>query len=118
MDLGIKRILKAFVYSYDGFKSGLKNETAFLQEVCLAIFLTILVFFLDVSGLERALMLASVYFILIVELLNSAFEAVVDRISLERHELSKRAKDYGSLAVLIAIINCALIWIAILSKGE
>ena len=110
----IKRLLKACVYSYDGLKSGIKHEVAFRQEVVLVIVLTILAFYIEVSGLERALMLVSAYFILIVELLNSALETVVDRISLEQHELSKRAKDYGSAAVLIAIINCTLIWIAIL----
>ena len=114
MYTALKRILKAFVYSYDGFKSGFKNEVAFRQEAFLVIVLTALAFYFDVSGLERALMLASAFFILIVELINSALEAVVDRISLERHELSKRAKDYGSAAVLISIINCALIWMAIL----
>lgn len=111
---GIKRLLYATHYSWKGFKSALTNESAFRQELILLISLTLLCFYLDVTGIERLALIGSVALILIVELLNSAIESVVDRISTEHHVLSGRAKDYGSLAVLISLIMAVSTWLVIL----
>jgi diacylglycerol kinase (ATP) len=107
---GLTRIWNALLYSMDGLKAAYACEDAFRQEALLAAVLIPLAFFLDVSGPGRAMMVGSVLLVLIVELLNSAVEAVVDRVSLENHELSKRAKDIGSAAVLIALLDVALVW--------
>lgn len=111
---GLRRLLNAFGYSLDGFKAAYKHEDAFRQEVLLAIILTPLAFYLGKNAIEIALMVASVLLVLIVELLNSAIEAVVDRVSIERHELAKRAKDIGSAAVFIALLIMVVIWCLIL----
>lgn len=107
---GLKRVLNAFFYSLEGFGAAWKHEDAFRQESMLAVVLIPLAFFLTDVPLERALMIASVLLVLIVELINSAIEATVDRISLENHALAKRAKDIGSAAVLIALINVLVVW--------
>jgi diacylglycerol kinase (ATP) len=107
---GLKRVWNAFFYSLEGFKAAWKHEDAFRQESLLAIVLIPLVFFLADAPMARALMIASVLLVLIVELINSAIEATVDRISLENHALAKRAKDIGSAAVLIALINVLVVW--------
>ncbi|NSL53775.1 diacylglycerol kinase [Uliginosibacterium aquaticum] len=107
---GIVRIWNAFNYSLDGLRAAYKLEDAFRQEVLLAILLIPLALLSARSGPEKALLIACVLLVLIVELLNSAVEAVVDRVSLERHELAKRAKDIGSAAVLITLINLAAVW--------
>ena len=107
---GITRLGNALVYSLHGFASAFRHEEAFRQEVLLAVVLIPLAFLFDVSGLARAVMVASVLLVLIVELLNSAIEAAVDRISLENHRLSKRAKDIGSAAVLLSLVNVAVVW--------
>jgi diacylglycerol kinase (ATP) len=107
---GFRRIWNALFYSMAGLKAAYRCEDAFRQEALLAAALIPLAFFLDVSGVGRAMMVGSVLLVLIVELLNSAVEAVVDRVSLENHELSKRAKDIGSAAVLITLINVAVVW--------
>ena len=111
---GIKRLLYATLYSWKGFQSAIVNESAFRQEFVLFIGLATFSFFLDVTGIERLAMISSVAFILIVELLNSAIEAIVDRISTEHHTLSGRAKDYGSLAVLISLLIATSTWLVIL----
>lgn len=111
---GLRRIWNAFFYSLDGFKAALRHEHAFRQEVFLAALLIPLSFFFTASGVGRALMIASVLLVLIVELLNSAVEAVVDRVSLERHELAKRAKDIGSAAVMLSLINVVVVWALVL----
>jgi len=111
---GIKRLFYAAKYSWQGFRSALVNEPAFLQEFIAATPLIALSFFLEVSSYERMAMILSLVFILIVEILNSAIECVVDRISDEHHVLSGRAKDYGSLAVLLSILMATAIWIVIL----
>ncbi|MBX9676372.1 MAG: diacylglycerol kinase [Methylotenera sp.] len=111
---GLRRLLNAFGYSVDGFKAAYKHEDAFRQEVLLSIILTPLAFYLGNSAIEIALMIASVLLVLIVELLNSAIEAVVDRVSIERHELAKRAKDIGSAAVFIALLIMVVVWCLIL----
>lgn len=100
---GLKRILTAFAYSMAGFKSAWRNEHAFQQELVLVIVAVIVALVLPVSALEKLMLIAVFILVLIVELLNSAIEAVVDRISLERHPLSKNAKDFGSAAVFLAL---------------
>ena len=107
---GLKRIWNAFHYSMEGFRAAFANEDAFRQEALLAALLIPAACLLPVSAVDRALMIASVLLVLIVELINSAIEATVDRISLENHRLAKRAKDIGSAAVLIALINVGVVW--------
>ncbi|ENO82379.1 diacylglycerol kinase [Thauera mechernichensis] len=107
---GLRRIWNAFHYSLDGLRAAYRHEDAFRQEVLLTLVALPLALWLGDSALERALMIGSVLLVLIVELLNSAIEATVDRVSLERHQLAKRAKDIGSAAVLIALINAAVVW--------
>lgn len=111
---GVRRLVNAFGYSMDGFKAAYQHEDAFRQEVWLAIVLVPLAFFLDAEAVHRVLMIGSVLLVMIVELLNSAVEAVVDRVSIERHMLAKRAKDIGSAAVLLALVNLATVWALIL----
>ena len=107
---GPKRVINAFLYSMDGMKAALRHEDAFRQEMILAIILIPLAIFLEPSAVGRALMIASVLLVLIVELLNSAVEAAVDRISFEHHHLIKRAKDMGSAAVLVSLLNVCVVW--------
>ena len=107
---GMRRLLLAFLNSWKGFKGAFRAEAAFRQEVVLAIVLLPLGAWLGKSGVERALLLGSVVFVLIVELVNTAIETVVDRIGLERHELSGLAKDVGSTAVLLAFVVLAIVW--------
>ena len=107
---GVQRVWNAFHYSLAGLHAAFTCEDAFRQEALLAVLLIPASFFLPVSGIGRALMIASVLLVLIVELLNSAIEAAVDRVSLDRHHLSKRAKDIGSAAVLLALINVVIVW--------
>jgi len=111
---GLKRLLNAFRYSCSGIKEAYRNEDACRQETLLAAILLPLAFWLDATAVGRALMIGSVLLLLIVELLNSAIEATVDRISLDDHRLAKRAKDIGSAAVLITIINLVLVWLLVL----
>ncbi|WP_124945284.1 diacylglycerol kinase [Sulfurirhabdus autotrophica] len=101
-------------YSLDGLKAALRYEDAFRQEMLLALVLIPVALYLPVSGVGKALMVGSVMLILIVELFNSAIEATVDRISLEKHQLAKRAKDVGSAAVLLSLINAVAIWLLVL----
>ncbi len=111
---GLKRLLNALNYSYAGLKEAYRNEDAFRQEVSLAVILIPLAFLLEHAMLGRALMIASVLLVIIVELLNSAIEATVDRISLDDHNLAKRAKDIGSAAVLISLLNLFVVWLLVL----
>jgi len=111
---GLRRIWNALFYSLDGLKAAYRHEDAFRQEVWLALVLIPVALFLPVSGIGKALMMASVLMVLIVELLNSAVEATVDRVSLEHHRLAKRAKDIGSAAVLFSLINVAVVWLLVL----
>jgi diacylglycerol kinase (ATP) len=97
-----------------GLHAAFTCEDAFRQEAILAAILIPVSSFLPVSGVGHALMIASVLLVLIVELLNSAIEAVVDRVSLDRHHLSKRAKDIGSAAVLLALINVVSVWACVI----
>ena len=114
---GLTRLWNALGYSRDGLAAAWKNEAAFREEILLASITMPLAIYLGKTGVERALMLGSIVLILIVEILNSAIEAVVDKASPERHELAKRAKDMGSAAVLFSLINAAVIWACVLWPG-
>jgi diacylglycerol kinase (ATP) len=107
---GLKRLWNALHYSLDGFKAAYQHEDAFRQEVLMSVVLIPLGVYLGKTGVERALLVASVLLVIMVELLNSAVEATVDRISLENHRLAKRAKDIGSAAVLTSLITLAAVW--------
>ncbi len=111
---GMQRLWNALGYSLQGLASAFRHEDAFRQEVLLTALLIPAAFFIPVGAAERALMIASVLLVLIVELLNSAVEAAVDRISLENHSLAKRAKDIGSAAVFLSLINVAAVWLLVL----
>ena len=111
---GLQRIWKAFFYSIEGLKAALQHEHAFRQEVALAAGLIPLALWLPASGVGKAVMIGSVLLVLIVELLNSAVEAVVDRVSLKNHVLAKRAKDVGSAAVMLALVNVVEVWTLVL----
>jgi diacylglycerol kinase (ATP) len=111
---GIPRLLNALKYSCAGIQEAYRNEDAFRQEVLLAIVLLPLAFWLKSEMLSRALMIACVLLLIIVELLNSAIEAAVDRISLDDHNLAKRAKDIGSAAVLVTLLNLVVVWLLVL----
>ncbi|MFC5077138.1 Diacylglycerol kinase [Vibrio thalassae] len=110
---GIKRIILATRYSWLGLIAAWKNEAAFRQELVALIASIIIAIAVDVTLFQKVALVGSVLFVMIVELMNSAVEAVVDRIGLERHELSGRAKDLGSAAVLLAIGLASMIWAAI-----
>ena len=113
---GFKRLANAFTYSVAGTLAAFKHEDAFRQEVILSAVLIPLAIYLGQTVIEQALMIAGILLIIIVELLNSSVEATVDRISVKRHKLSKRAKDIGSAAVFFSLINAAVIWFLILVK--
>lgn len=112
---GLSRVVQAFFNSLAGIADAWKHESAFRQELLLAAILIPLACALRVSAVERALLIAAVLLVLLVELLNSSVEAAVDRISLDRHSLSKRAKDLGSAAVLVALCLLALVWCLVLA---
>jgi len=111
---GIDRVLHAARYSADGLRAAYRHESAFRQECWLAAVMLPLAFWLGRGWIETALLAASVLAVLVVELLNSAIEATVDRVSLELHELSKRAKDFGSAAVMLSLLGTACLWAAAL----
>ena len=111
---GIKRLFLAFGYSIKGLKSAFKYEAAFRQELLLAFILIPIAFIVNVSQVERILLISPIILVLMFEIVNSAIEAVVDRIGSEFHELAGRAKDMGSAAVLIGLFLTAYIWIEIL----
>lgn len=111
---GIARIINAAGYSFQGLTAAFRNEAAFRQELALVVLLTLIAFWLDISRIETAILIASLLLVIIVELLNSAIEAIVDRVGSEHHELSGRAKDIGSAAVLISLINVVVVWTIIL----
>ncbi|MFL4556887.1 diacylglycerol kinase [Yersinia kristensenii] len=111
---GLTRIYKAAGYSVKGLAAAWKNEAAFRQEAVAAILAIILAFWLDVDAITRILLIGSVVLVIIIEIINSAIEAVVDRIGSEVHELSGRAKDMGSAAVSLAILLALFIWVTVL----
>lgn len=112
---GMRRVWNALFYSMAGFRAAFKHEDAFRQEVVLAAILIPAAFYLADAAIARALMVGSVLLVLVVELLNSAIEATVDRISLENHQLAKRAKDIGSAAVFVSLLNLVVVWGLILA---
>ncbi|MFW9735945.1 diacylglycerol kinase [Vibrio parahaemolyticus] len=112
--IGIRRVMDATGYSIKGLKAAWTHEAAFRQELVLTLVLSISTFFLPVTTLERVLMISSLLLILIVELINSAVEAVVDRVSDDWHELSGRAKDIGSAAVFVALFLALFVWASFL----
>ncbi len=116
--LGMRRVVNAFFYSMEGFGSAYKHEEAFRQEIYLAMFLMPVAVFLPVDILGKALMIGSVLLVLIVELLNSAVEWCVDLAAQQqRHPFAKRAKDMGSAAVFLSLLNCLLMWILVVAQA-
>lgn len=107
---GVRRVFAAFFYSVEGFKAAWRNEFAFRQELLVAVPLAIVALFLPVSALEKLALIGVLILVLMVELINSSIEAVVDRVSFERHPLSKNAKDLGSAAVCLALLLAAATW--------
>jgi diacylglycerol kinase (ATP) len=112
---GLRRVWNALHYSIDGLRAAFRHEDAFRQEVALSLLLVPAALFMPVSGTDKALMVGSVLLVLVIELINSAIEATVDRISLEDHQLAKRAKDIGSAAVLVGLLNVAAVWLLVLA---
>ena len=112
-DRGIRRIIKAFRYTFAGFKAAWVNEEAFRQEIIIAIFVVPSGLWLGNSGTQRAILVGIYFIIPLSELLNSAIEAIVDRMGPERHELSGRAKDLGSAAVFLSIFIAIIVWMII-----
>lgn len=111
---GITRIIKAAGYSWKGVRAAWINEAAFRQELLAVVLAIIIACWLDIDTVTRVLLISSVSLVMIVEILNSAIEAVVDRIGSEFHELSGRAKDMGSAAVLMSILLALFTWISLL----
>ena len=107
---GFRRVYNAFFYSMDGFKAAWENEEAFRQESILALVLIPIAFWLGESSLQVSLLIFSVLVVLITELLNTGVEAAIDRIGIERHDLSKRAKDIGSAAVFVSLTALTVVW--------
>jgi len=114
---GLRRVWNALGYSLAGLKAAYLCEDAFRQEAWLALLLIPAALLLPVPWIGRGLMIASILLVLIVELLNSAIEAVVDRVSLENHRLAKRAKDIGSAAVLVSLLLVIMVWACVLLQG-
>lgn len=112
--LDMKRVVKALGYSFEGLKQCFRDEVAFRQEIIMAIVLIPAAIVIPFETAVKMILIASIMLILIAELANSAIEAVVDRISDEKHVLSKKAKDIGSAIVLISLINAGLLWLAAL----
>jgi len=111
---GLTRILRAFGYSYQGLAQTFRNEAAFRQELLLAVVVIPAGLYLGHTGVERALLVAPMLLILVVEILNSAVEAVVDRFGTERHPLAGMAKDMGSAAVLLSFLLLGTVWLLVL----
>jgi len=111
---GLTRLRNAALYSLSGLRTAYQSEAAFRQEIWAAVVLIPLAFFMSASGMGRALMIGSVLLVLVVELLNSGVEALADRVSQENHILIKKAKDVGSAAVMLALINVVVVWVLVL----
>ena len=116
--VGMTRLLRAFAYSFQGFQHAWREEAAFRQEVSLALIVVPLGLYWGHSGVERALLVSPMLMILIVEMLNSAIEAVVDRWGSDRHPLAGIAKDMGSAAVMLSFILLGTVWLIILSDPD
>ena len=110
---GLKRVWLATGHSIQGFCFAFREESAFRQELLLALLMLPWAFVFDFSEIERILLIGTVFLVLIIELINSGIEAAIDRISFEAHSLSKRAKDYGSAAVFLALLLCGYTWIVL-----
>ena len=113
---GLVRIVHAFFNSLAGLADAWRHESAFRQEILLAVILVPIACWVPVTHVERALLIGSVLLVLIVELLNSSIEAAIDRISFEHHSLSKRAKDIGSAAVFLSLVNVVVVWVLVLTS--
>ncbi|MDH5191239.1 MAG: diacylglycerol kinase [Gammaproteobacteria bacterium] len=111
---GMKRIWRATGFSWNGLKAAFTHEAAFRQELFAFVILAPLAFYLGNTSLQIAVMIGSLFLVLITELLNSAIEAVVDRTGKEHHELAGRAKDVASAAVFLSLVNAVVVWIIIL----
>ena len=111
---GLIRVVHAFFNSLAGLKDAWLHESAFRQEILLAAIMVPVAFVVHATAVERAMLIASVLLVLVVELLNTGVEAAIDRISFDHHSLSKRAKDIGSAAVFVALVLCALVWVLVL----
>lgn len=114
--MGIKRIVSAFKNSFDGFVYTVREEEAFRQDLLICAVLFVISFFIPVSGAEYLWLIFSLIFVLFAELVNSAIEACIDRISLDRHELSKAAKDIGSSVVFLSFLNLIACWAVVCWK--
>lgn len=112
----VRRLIRAFGFSIDGLKATWRTEWAFRVDVVVFFAFAPLALWLGRSGVERALLVGSLFLVLIAELVNSGIEAVVDRIGPDRHELSKKAKDVGSAVVLVALLNAGVVWLLILAE--
>ena len=112
--VGLDRVLRATGYSIEGLKTAYRGESAFRQESFLAVVMLPAAFILGATWIEVAVLAGSVLLVLIVELLNSGIEAAIDRVSLDLHDLSKRAKDLASAAVFLSLVLCAGIWLTAL----
>src|SRR5207302_2799209 len=115
-ETGLRRVISATRNSFAGLREAIRCEDAFRQELILAAIALPVALWLGRTGVERALLIGSLLLVLIVELLNSAVEATVDRISFENHRLAKRAKDIGSAAVLLTLGNAAIIWLVVIVR--
>jgi diacylglycerol kinase (ATP) len=113
-DRGLTRIVRAMGYSWTGLCAAVRHEAAFRQELLVVVPAVPLALWLGETGVGRALLVGSLLLVLIVELLNSAIEAAIDRFGGEVHELSARAKDFGSAAVLLSLINAVVVWLLVL----
>ena len=111
---GIERLINAISYSFSGFKAAFQKEEAVRQEILLAIILVPLAIYLANNPVEPALLVFSTFLVPIIELVNSAIESTVDRISMKKHKLSKRAKDIGSAAVFLSLVNLFTVWLIII----
>jgi diacylglycerol kinase (ATP) len=109
-NLGLKRIVNATFFSLAGLRAAWRNEAAFRQECLLALVLTPAAFWVGETAVQRSLLIGSCWLVLIVELLNSAVETVVDRVSTDHHKLSGQAKDLGSAAVFVSLALTSLVW--------
>ena len=111
---GIGRIIRAFGHSMRGIKDSFKTEAAFRQESFLCGVLLILVFVVDATATQKALLIFSIFFVLVTEIVNTAIEALADRISTEKHHLLGKAKDAGSAAVFLSLVNLVAVWCIVL----
>ncbi len=113
---GVKRLIKASFYTYKGLRHAVQYEAAFRQECIAALILIPAALIIDFSAVERLMLVGAVLLVMIVELLNTGIEAVVDRVGVEYHELAGLAKDMGSAAVMLALIYCIAVWVTFLTQ--